>query len=197
MSSTKLTNIKWNLPNILSMYRLCMFPVILGLILAGKEQAFVWLFSINLLTDIADGVIARTFNMQTPEGAVLDSIADVGSYILAIAGICKFHTYIFSDYGYWLLAFVILFVIASAIPFIKYGRPSAGLHLYSAKIAGYFQGIFLFLLFVHGMVPSLFYLAMLTGYYAELEGMIINMASAKPILNARTIFHCVQRQFKP
>lgn len=196
MSSNKLTNIKWNLPNILSMYRLCMFPVILGFILAGKEQAFVLLFSINLLTDIADGLIARAFNMQTPEGAVLDSIADVGSYILAIAGICKFHSYLFSDYAYWMVAFVILFAVASAIPWVKFGRPSAGLHLYSAKIAGYFQGIFLFLLFVHGMLPFLFYLAMITGFYTELEGIVINLIAKEPILNARTIFYCAKHQFK-
>lgn len=197
MPSNKLTNIRWNLPNILSMYRLCMFPAILVFILLGKERAFILFFSINLITDIADGFIARRFNMQTPEGAVLDSIADVGSYILAIAGICKFHSDIFSDYGYWLLAFVALFIIASVIPFIKFGRPSAGLHLYSAKIAGYFQGIFLFLLFIHGMLPLLFYTAMITGYYAELEGTVINLVSKKPILNARTIFHCIKTDFRP
>jgi len=179
------------------MYRLCMFPVILVLICISKEQAFILFFSINIITDIADGIIARRFNMQTPEGAVLDSIADVGSYILAIAGICKFHSYLFRDYGYWLLAFVILFAVASIIPFIKFGRPSTGLHLYSAKIAGYFQGIFLFLLFVHGMLPLLFYTAMIIGYYAELEGMVINVMSKKPILNARTVFHCIKTNFRP
>jgi cardiolipin synthase len=196
MEGIKFRNIKWNLPNILSMFRLCMFPVILVIIFLGLEKLFVALFVINLLTDIADGLIARRFNMQTKEGAVLDSLADVGSYLLAVAGIVKFHLYVFTDYGYWLGGFVVLYVLTLLVPQVRYGRPSAGLHLYSAKIAGYFQGLFLFVLFVYGMVPPLFYAAMITGYYSELEGVIINSIAKKPILNARTIFHCIRNKFQ-
>ena len=182
-------NITWNIPNILSAYRLLMCPVILVLIYLKLENAFVILFAINLITDIADGYIARKYNMQTPAGAVLDSMADIGSYIIAVYGIVQFHYYVFTNYGYWLWIFVILYVLTLMVPSIHYGRPTAGLHLYSSKIGGYAQGFFLITLFAYKMVPWLFYTAMLIGYYSEVEGIIINSIASVPQLNCKTIFH--------
>lgn len=182
-------NIKWNIPNLLSAYRLVMFPVILVLIYLKLETIFVVLFCINLVTDIADGYIARRFNMQTESGAVLDSMADIGSYIVAVYGIVQFHYYLFAEYGYWLWFFVILYVLSLIVSQVRYNRPSAGLHLYSSKIAAYLQGIFLVTLFSYKMVPMLFYTAMCIGYYSEIEGIIINCIARKPQLNAKTIFH--------
>ncbi len=196
MFGLKLKDIQWNIPNILSMYRLCMFPVIMGFILLKLETLFVFFFSVNLFTDIADGYIARRFNLQTKEGAILDSLADIGSYLLAIVGITIFHFYLFTDYGYWLTSFVVLYILTMIVPQLRYGRPSAGLHLYSSKIAGYFQGIFLFVLFTFKMVPWLFYVSMLIGYYSEVEGLIINLISKQPVLNAKTIFHFMKNYNK-
>lgn len=189
--------IRWTIPNILSAYRLLMFPVIAAYIFLHQETPFVWLISINLITDIADGFIARAFKLETKEGAILDSLADIGSYVLAIFGIYQFHYYVYTDYGNFLMIFIILYVLTLIVPLFKFGRPSTGLHLYSAKIAGYLQGIFLFVLFVFGMKAWLFYLAMIVGYYSEIEGLIINLISKKPILNAKTIFHCINSNFKP
>jgi cardiolipin synthase (CMP-forming) len=187
-------NIIWNVPNILSAYRLGMFPIILGLVYFKLEQAFIVLYIINLITDIADGYIARKFDMQTEAGAVLDSMADVGSYIIAVFGILQFHYYLFTDYGYWLSAFVVLYLLTLLVPMLKYGRPTAGLHLYSNKIAGYVQGIFLAILFGFKMVPVLFYAAMIIGYVAELEGIIINLHAKTPHLNAKTIYHYFKKR---
>ena len=182
-------NIKWNIPNLLSAYRLLMCPVIMVLIYFKLETIFVVLFCINLITDIADGYIARRFNMQTQSGAVLDSMADIGSYIIAAFGIFQFHDYLFAYYGYWLWLFVILFVLTSIVTQVRYGRPTAGLHLYSSKIGGYIQGIFLATLFSYKMISWLFYSAMLIGCYSELESLVINCIAREPYLNAKTIFH--------
>ncbi|MEL7534900.1 MAG: CDP-alcohol phosphatidyltransferase family protein, partial [Bacteroidota bacterium] len=79
-----------NIPNVLSLYRLFSFPIVLGIALTGYEEIFVVLLCINLITDILDGMIARLFNMKTEIGARLDSIADLGTYVLAILGIFLF-----------------------------------------------------------------------------------------------------------
>ncbi|MEL6651216.1 MAG: CDP-alcohol phosphatidyltransferase family protein, partial [Bacteroidota bacterium] len=79
-----------NIPNILSLYRLFSFPIVLGVALTGYEEIFVVLLCVNLITDILDGMIARIFKMQTEIGARLDSIADLGTYVLAILGIFLF-----------------------------------------------------------------------------------------------------------
>ncbi len=64
------------IPNILSFFRLCLIPVIAWLYLS---ENYLWsgLFVLlSGLTDIVDGFIARTFNMISDVGKVLDPIAD-------------------------------------------------------------------------------------------------------------------------
>ncbi len=83
-------NNKLTIPNILSAYRIFTFPLILFFAINKQENLFVVFLIINLITDILDGLIARAFKIQTEFGARLDSIADIGTYILAIVGILIF-----------------------------------------------------------------------------------------------------------
>jgi CDP-diacylglycerol--glycerol-3-phosphate 3-phosphatidyltransferase len=80
----------WTIPNILSLYRILVFPFILWLILSGNQQLFAAFITISLISDLLDGLIARTFKMQTKIGALLDSWADLGTYILAFLAIGLF-----------------------------------------------------------------------------------------------------------
>jgi cardiolipin synthase (CMP-forming) len=188
----KLKNIQWNVPNILSAYRLASFPFLLVFCFLKYEKLFATLLCINLVTDIADGYIARKFKLETPEGAVLDSMADLGSYILALCGVLIFHHYIWAD-SIWLKLFLALYILSTIVPFIKYGRPVAGLHLWSAKVAGYVQGVFFFTLFAYKFIQPLFIGAMFIGYYSLIEGLFINMHAKEAQLNAKSIFHYLKR----
>src|SRR5580765_5064165 len=73
----------WTIPNILSLYRIIIFPFIFYLLVTKNESLFSLFITISLITDILDGLIARLFKMQTKIGAKLDSWADTGTYILA------------------------------------------------------------------------------------------------------------------
>lgn len=108
----KIKDISWNIPNILSTYRLLSMPFIVVLIFLNYETAFIAFFVFNQLTDILDGFIARKFNMTTKEGAILDSLADLGSYIIAVCGIIQFHSELFEQpYVFWLIAFVFFYCL--------------------------------------------------------------------------------------
>ena len=169
--SPKKENI-WNLPNAISLYRLLSFPFLLYLIYAGNESLFATLLCINLASDAIDGIIARSFKLQTEFGARLDSMADWGTYILAFVGIYNFKM---PDHGndFWLLyPFIGLIVFYNIFSFIKFRRlPS--LHMYSAKLGGYFQGIYFFGLFSYGYYAPIFYFAMIWGWLSSIEEMII------------------------
>jgi CDP-diacylglycerol--glycerol-3-phosphate 3-phosphatidyltransferase len=69
----------WNLPNVLTLVRICLTPVIALLpFIEGywpKLICFV-VFIFAALTDIADGYLARSRNMVTDLGKLLDPIAD-------------------------------------------------------------------------------------------------------------------------
>lgn len=65
------------IPNILSFIRLCLIPVIVWLY-SYRQDYFLTLLVLLLsgITDIADGIIARRFNMVSDFGKALDPIAD-------------------------------------------------------------------------------------------------------------------------
>jgi phosphatidylglycerophosphate synthase len=65
-----------NLPNLLTLLRLCLVPVIVYLIVVGRYTLGASLFGVAAFTDILDGLAARSLKLTTPVGAYLDPIAD-------------------------------------------------------------------------------------------------------------------------
>lgn len=163
-----------NIPNIISFYRLIMFPVVLILALLGQERWFVILLSINLVSDILDGFIARTFNLVTRFGAALDNLADVGTYILALYGIFAFRWEAIGPHAWLLYLFLGVFILSYIVAFARFGK-IPGLHLYGAVIAGYLQGVFFFVLFVWDFYLWMYYLAVGWGVIAYLEKIVVLM----------------------
>lgn len=75
-----------NTANIITLCRLLSVPVFIWLLVRGSTEAAFWLFLFAAVSDAADGIIARHFNMQTTLGEFLDPIADktllVSAYIV-------------------------------------------------------------------------------------------------------------------
>jgi len=70
----------WNLPNILTLLRIALVPVVAYLLIGSPDQftrmlAF-WIFIGAMITDIADGWLARRWDLVSPMGAYLDPLAD-------------------------------------------------------------------------------------------------------------------------
>ena len=161
-----------NVPNLLSLYRLLVFPVILFMALTGRENWFVILLCISLVSDILDGNIARFFNLQTNFGAALDNLADIVTYAMALLGLFIFKWNEIEPHAWILYLFLGVFILSYIISFIRFGK-IPGLHLYSAVSAGYLQGIFFFILFVFGFWPWLYYLAVGWGALAYIEKIFV------------------------
>lgn len=161
-----------NVPNIISLYRLLSFPVVLALAILGKEQWFVILISINLVSDIVDGFIARTFNIVTKFGAAVDNLADIGTYILALYGLFAFRWQEVQPHAWLLYIFLSIFVLSYMVAFARFGKVP-GLHLYSAVIAGYLQGAFFFVLFVWDFYLWFYYIAVGWGAIAYTEKILV------------------------
>lgn len=68
------------IPNILSMFRLLLIPVYMRMYLQASTKLDFYLagtvLGISCLTDLADGKIARAFNMISNVGKLLDPLAD-------------------------------------------------------------------------------------------------------------------------
>lgn len=78
----------FTIPNMLSVVRLCLIPVFMWLYCVKKDSLWTAIvLVISGLTDIADGYIARHFNMVSDVGKALDPIADKitqGAMLLAL-----------------------------------------------------------------------------------------------------------------
>ena len=161
-----------NVPNLISLYRLLIFPVILYFALTGREQWYVILICISLISDVLDGNIARIFKLQTNFGAALDNLADIFTYAMALLGLFLFKWREIEPHAWILYLFLSVFLLSYLVSFYRFGK-IPGLHLYSAVSAGYVQSVFFFVLFVFGFYPWMYYLAVGWGAIAYIEKIFI------------------------
>jgi len=64
------------LPNFLTLLRMAIVPFFVLAVFAHEFRLAVWIFVISGITDVLDGWIARTFDLQSRIGALLDPLAD-------------------------------------------------------------------------------------------------------------------------
>jgi len=146
-----------NTPNAISITRLCACSVLLAMVVLHRVELFKWLLLACLLSDILDGLIARTFHLTSKLGASLDSIADMTTLLLAMIGIVVFKwSFVASQYPEMLL--VVVFYAAEVIAsVVRYGKVSS-FHTLLDRIAAYMGGIFVMSLFLWGYFGWLFHL---------------------------------------
>ena len=65
-----------NLPNLITLGRILLVPVIIWAITSGQMAVAFVLFFIAGVSDAVDGFLAKRFNMQSEIGALLDPLAD-------------------------------------------------------------------------------------------------------------------------
>jgi cardiolipin synthase (CMP-forming) len=65
-----------NVPNFLTLARLCVVPIVVVMITSHAWISAFSLFVIAGITDAVDGFVARQFNQRTELGAYLDPLAD-------------------------------------------------------------------------------------------------------------------------
>jgi len=77
----------FNLPNILSLLRIALIPVLIGLYFLPYQSAATWatlVFVIASVTDWLDGYLARKWNQTSAFGAFIDPVADKLIVVVAL-----------------------------------------------------------------------------------------------------------------
>lgn len=91
-----------NIPNILTIIRFLLIPIILYFIITGNYLLGFIFFTISGITDILDGTIARKYNLISTFGKLMDPLADKLTQISVLA------TLTFKDIiPIWILVIVI------------------------------------------------------------------------------------------
>jgi len=84
----------FNIPNMLSIFRILLIPVFLYLLSYGQYGIYfaTAVLALSYITDILDGYIARSKNMITELGKILDPLADKLTQLIAVTAL------VFKDY---------------------------------------------------------------------------------------------------
>ncbi|MDR0283991.1 MAG: CDP-diacylglycerol--glycerol-3-phosphate 3-phosphatidyltransferase [Propionibacteriaceae bacterium] len=119
-----------NLPNALTVLRLVMVPLFAWMLLAhpddlGWRWATTGVFLLALLTDLADGKIARKYHLITNFGKLWDPIADKAVTGMAMIGLAI----LWNLWWWWLVVIIILVrewgITVMRFLIVKYGVQAA------------------------------------------------------------------------
>jgi cardiolipin synthase (CMP-forming) len=161
-----------NTPNAISVARLCATVFLLAAILQHRIDFFKWLLLACLLSDILDGLIARTFHLTSKLGASLDSVADMLTMLIGFIGVYVFQR-AFVDGHFAGLLIVAAFYLAEILAaLIRYGKLSS-FHTLLDRVAAYACGIFVMSLFLWGYRAWLFELTVLVYVVSLTEEMVL------------------------
>ena len=78
----------WTIPNLLTMARLILAPLVAWRLSEYDVDAAFWLFVAAALTDLLDGNLARLLNQRSVLGAWLDPIADKVMLLSTLTMLC-------------------------------------------------------------------------------------------------------------
>lgn len=157
-----------HVPNALSATRIACAPALLLLALAGEQALFTWVLVPALLTDAADGWIARSFGVQSKLGARLDSLGDSLIWVAGLAGLLAFQRDELFAHRWLIGAAAAAWVLESMLACVRYGRLSS-FHTRLSKIAGVLLAVWVGALFLIGPQDWLLYAAAIASLCASLE----------------------------
>lgn len=177
------------LPNLLSILRILAVPVLGGLAWSGAASAWLLGLVLTLATDVADGFVARRFQLESERGAKLDSRAD----LLLYASLPLFVWWLFPETvaqeASYLVVAVAAFVVPIAVGWLRWGRLTS-YHTWAAKGTAVLMGPGMIVLFTGGPAWP-FHLAVVALLYEALEEIAITWALPAWKSDVPTLWHAI------
>ncbi len=165
------------IPNIISMFRLALIPFfVVSYFLGANNESFLHL-SIGIvllsgLSDVADGFIARKFNMISDLGKVLDPIADKLTQASVMLCLAFMHPIaIFPMFG-------VLFVKELLTLFVAVHLLSSGTKPISSKWFGKISTLAIFFTMVYALFVDLFGISEIPLYILSGVSIVCMVVSA-------------------
>ncbi len=179
-----------NLPNLVSLIRILMAPVLFYLAFTQQPYWFIGVLLFAVSTDVLDGFLARILNQITPMGSRLDSWGDFIIYsTMAICAWILWPNIILREKLYFIII-VLSFTLPVLIGFIKFHTVSS-YHTWSVKLAVAITVIGYILLFT-GLLDWPFRLATLFCLYAAIEEITITLLIQHERVDVRTAWQALK-----
>ena len=177
----------YSIPNILSLLRLALVPVLVGLALAQRGDIFLVVLAVSLLSDVLDGYLARKLGLVSELGAKLDSWGDILTYAAMILGLHLIWPDIFDKQAEFLFAAMMSFILPTLLAFRKFGAyPSY--HTWGAKLAAVLMAPAYYVLILAD-ADSFFRVVILFHLLVAAEEMAITFILNRPRSNVGSVFY--------
>lgn len=176
----------YSIPNLLSLLRLILVPLLIGLAMYEQAQLFLLLLAVSLVSDVLDGYVARKLQQTSELGAKLDSWGDILTYGAMIFGLYFIWPTIFIAQAGYLFAAMLSFILPLLLALSRFGSyPSY--HTLGAKITAILMAPAYYLLILWD--SELFFRAViLLRVLVAIEEMAITFALKRPKSNVDSIF---------
>ena len=177
----------YSIPNILSLLRLALVPVLVGLASAQRGDIFLVVLAVSLLSDVLDGYLARKLGLVSEVGAKLDSWGDILTYAAMILGLHLIWPDIFDKQAEFLFAAMMSFILPTLLAFRKFGAyPSY--HTWGAKLAAVLMAPAYYVLILAD-ADSFFRVVILFHLLVAAEEMAITFILNRPRSNVGSVFY--------
>ena len=183
------------LPNLLSLLRMALAPVLLGLAWAGQSTLFVVFFAGSLLSDMADGYLARRLNQVSDLGAKLDSWADLATWVSAAVCVWWLWPDLVRREAPFVIAVAASYCAPIVIGVLKYGGLTS-YHTWGAKLSSVLMGAGLVFLLL-GVSAWPFHVATVVLVAAGLEEIAITAILPGPRTNVPSLWHAARPARRP
>ncbi len=182
------------IPNILSLSRLVLLPILFILVNNKQEIAFVICYAILGATDCFDGIIARKLNQTSELGKRLDSIADLPFYISSAYFIAKLRPEYLEPNKIMLYIFFSYLALSFIISGVKLKQPML-MHTLMLKYCGV---LVYFLVILTPLVNTTIFISVILFLYfiSFTEEIIIFLKYDKVDPDAKSLWHLIQEDKK-
>ena len=177
-------------PDMITLMRLLVAPVLIILAYLAYERLFIGILIFSMFTDVIDGYFARRMHSESKTGSVLDSRADLATYMAMLAGGLLLWSDLIVRQKHYIIVMAGGYVFSALVGFIKFRRfPSY--HTLSAKLSAIMLNISV--LFLFGMRITIFF--QITAYllvYAYIENIAITLMITDWRHDIPSVFHAIR-----
>src|SRR3981189_371417 len=114
-------NAEVSIPNIITLGRILLVPVIVWAIASSQMEVAFALFVIAGVSDAVDGFLAKRFNMASELGALLDPLADKALLVSIFIALCMW-----GAVPRWIVILVVsrdIMIVTAVIVSWRFGKP--------------------------------------------------------------------------
>ena len=138
-----------SIPNLLSILRLIIIPVLFFAAWTGRSLMFQIMLAIVLLMALADGILARRLGQVTDLGAELDSWGIFAVFItVPLCGWILWPDIVRQEYTF-IIAVVVFYVVPASHGLLKYGRLTS-YHTWGSKLSNVLLSICIYIMALGG-----------------------------------------------